>query len=302
LTRRITHWALLSVVLCAVGCGQPVTVKPIVRGPLIDQGLDVALKQIRADPVAHLRRSLEAANALKTIKMKFHRQERLGVIPELKPAENMLAEYRDKPLSVRFTWLDEGSEYVQCVYIHGRNKNRVALLTRKSWWGGPGTVGNWDPKLGQIAHKARSPITDFGPRRMMERLLDRIEKAKAFGGVIIKVIGATQVGPSKEPCYHFEMLFPPKDEFACKLIDLFVHTRTDLPVGTRLWLTQTGERSDETLDASYVYSEIEPDAPLGDEQFVIDAKPDTTGDAKAKSAKTAKLQDGDTPVEAKPGP
>ncbi len=291
MTSRITHWTSLIVVLCAVGCGQPVTVEEIIRGPLIDQGLDVALKQIRADPVAHLRRSLEAANALKTIRMKFHRQERLGVIPELKPAENMLAEYRDKPFSVRFTWLDEGSEYVQCVYIDGKNNNRVALLPRKNIFGGPGTVGNYHTGLGELFHKARNPITDFGPRRMMERLLNRIEKAEAIGGVKIKVLGATRVGPSKEPCYHFEMLFPPADEFACKLTDLFIHTRTDLPVGTRLWLTQTGERSDETLDASYVYSDIEPDALLGDERFVINAKP-----GKAKRAKTAKLPEGDVPA------
>lgn len=300
MTRGMIRWTLLSVLLCTAGCGKPATVEEIVRGPLIDQGLDVALQQISADPVAHLRRSLEAAKALKTVRMRFHRQERLGVIPELKPAENILAEYRDKPFSVRFTWLDEDSGYVQCVYIEGKNNNNVALLPRKNIWGGPGTVGSYDPALGVLFHKARNPITDFGPRRMMERLLDRIEKAEAVGGVQIKVLGATEVGPSKEPCYHFEMLFPPSDEFPCKLTDLFIHTRTDLPIGTRLWLTQTGERSDDTLDASYVYSQIEPDAPISDEQFVIDAK---IGPGKAQPAKTAAgPSDGDTPGGIQPGP
>ncbi len=297
MTRGMIRWTLLVAVLCATGCGPAVKVKDIVRGPLIDQGLDVALKQIRADPVAHLRRSLKATNALKTIRMKFHRQERLGMIPELKPAEDMLAEYRDKPFSVRFTWLDEDSGYVQCVYVDGKNDNNVALLPRKNIWGGPGTVGNYHVDAGVLFHKARNPITDFGPRRMMERLLDRIEKAESLGGVVIKVLGATEVGPSKEPCYHFEMLFPPADEFACKLIDLFVHTRSDLPVGTRLWLTSKGERSDETLDASYVYSEMEPDAPLGDEDFVIDAK---IGPANVKKA--PKPVSTDEPTVAKTGP
>ena len=229
--------------------------------------------QIEADPVGFIKRTLSEARKLETFRTLFLRQERLGLglFKELKPVENIIADYRDDPYSVRFTWTDEKSEYRQCVYIEGENRNRVALLPRRGLFGLKPGVANYAPKLGVTFHKTRNPITDFGPRRMMERTLDRIENAIPHGEVLFNFRGTVAIGPAEEPCYYLEMQFPAGDEFPCKLQDLYVHTKTHLPVATYLWLTDRNERTDDTLDAMYLFSELERDAEVTNEHFIIDA-------------------------------
>ena len=261
-----------------VGCGAKVAVVQMAEGPVV-QDLESEMQRIRSDPVAFFRESFVTARAVRTLRMKFQRQERLGLgmFKELKPVEHIDAEYRDAPFSVRFTWTDKESEYVQCVYIDGWNDNKVALLPRKGLFGLPPSVGNYSPDLGVMFQKTRNPITDFGPRRMIERTLDRIAKAEPHGGTAIKLIGATEVGPAKEPCFQFELIFPAGDEFACKLQDLYIHTKTKLPLLTYVWMTDKDVRTDDTLDAMYLYGEIEPNILLTDANFVIGAREKASG-------------------------
>lgn len=257
----------------AAGCGQS-TVK--VELPPEGRRLDVAeaeLAAIRADPLAFLRKSLAATRQVPRFTTLFQRQERLGLLAELKPVENIRAEYRDTPFSVRFTWLDDDSEYLQCVYIEGRNDNKVLLLQRRGLFGARPKPQPWDPQLSVVFAKSRNPITDFGPRRMMERTIDRIEKAQKVGEVSIRVEGVIPVGPAAEPCFAVELRYPREDPFACKLQDLYIHTQTLLPVGTYLWLPGRPERTDRTLDAMYLYNELDAAQPIDDGTFVIDAVP-----------------------------
>lgn len=256
------------VVAVASGCGANVDI--VETGPLAEDP-EAAMKRISADPVRFLWQTLTKTRQLKTLRMKFQRQERLGLFGELRELEHIVAEYRDVPFSVHFTWTDEGSDYLQCVYIEGENGDRVALLPRKGLFGLPPSVGNYDPQLGVTFSKTRNPITDFGPRRLMERTLDRMKKAEPFGGVAIKLVGIKEIGPAKEPCYQFELVFPPKDEYAAKLQDLYIHTRTGLPVATFVWKGDDRQRNSDTLEAMYLYGEIEPNVALSDSPFVIDA-------------------------------
>lgn len=227
------------------------------------------LQRIQADPMAFFEKSLAETRKIDTFRSNFLRQERLGLAKKLMPAEHMVADYRDKPFSVRFTWSDEDSEYLQCVYIDGQNDNKVALLPRHGLFGLKPSVQSWPVPFAVAFHKTRNPITDFGLRRMMERTIDRIEKAKPHGNVRIKVMGIEDVADN-QTCYHFELLYPQGDEFPCKLQDLYIDTETSLPVETRLWLTEGDERTPETLDAVYQYSDFQPHAEVTDEHFVID--------------------------------
>ncbi len=268
--------SVLCTIVSAAGCagGDQKPIVSDVAGPVVFvKGYEESLRTIRSDPAAYLARSLAATGEIDTLRAKFVRQERLGIFPRLMPAEHILAEYRDEPFSVRFTWLDEDSEFAQCVYVEGENNNNVALLPRKGFMGLPPAVQNYPAPWGVAFQKTRNPITDFGPRRMMERTLERIEKARPHGQVKITVRGVTEVGPEKTPSYHFEILYPKGDQYACKLQDLYIGAKTDLPVETRLWLTEGDERTTETLDAIYQYSEMRPNAEIGDKHFVIDHKP-----------------------------
>ena len=157
--------AIVGVVAAlAPGCGAKVDI--VETGPLAEDP-ETAMKRINADPVRFLEQTLAKTRQLETLRMKFQRQERLGMFGELRPIEHIAAEYRDVPFSVHFTWTDEGSDYLQCVYVEGENGNRVALLPRKGLFGLPPSVGNYDPQLGVTFSKTRNPITDFGPRRLI---------------------------------------------------------------------------------------------------------------------------------------
>lgn len=243
------------------------------------------------DELMHcLQRSLDAARELKTFRTNFLRQERLGAfVRELHPVEDILAEYRDEPFSVRFSWRGDGSEYRQCVYVDGANGNMVLLLPRKGLFGLPASVQKYPAQFAVEFHKARNPITDFGPRRMMERIIDRIEKAKAHGPVLVREGPTTEVGPAREPCRHFVLRYPKGDEFACKLQDLYLHKDTNLPVATYLWLTDGQERSPATLDGMYVYAGLEPNVSLTDGNFEItEAEAKKGSDGKSPSRRASK--------------
>jgi hypothetical protein len=242
-----------------------------------DRKADVS--PIAADPMAFLRDTLAKTRLLSQYTMSFERQERLGIIPILRPTEHIHAEYRDSPFSVRFTWTDADSEYLQCVYIEGKNDGKVVLLPRKGIAGASPAPQMFPASWAVLFQKARNPITDFGPRRMMERIFDRIEKAKKHGEVKITVLDPKTIGPAKEPCYHLELRYPKGDQYPCKLQDLYIHMDNHWPVATYLWLPGKVERTESTLDALYLYASLDPKAQVSDDRFVLDRP------AKAKRSK-----------------
>ena len=290
-TSTILPVGLLMVVLVE-GCGPPPKARVSTGANII--GYDEQRTRIAADPVAFLRKSLEAARDLRTCTMTFERQERLGLFKQLQPAESIFAEYRDKPFSVRFTWLNEDSEYQQCVFVEGENDGKVLLLPRKGFLGLAPAVGKYDPSLAVMFSKSRNPISDFGPRRMLERTLDRIQKAKPHGDVKIVLRGATEYGPFKEPCFHLELRYPESDEFPCKLHDLYLNVRTFLPVASILWLPGENERCDETLDGLYVYAGIKSDVELTSKDFVIDADRKVAERSRSTDGSTENAPSGDS--------
>lgn len=261
------------------GCADPVTKPP--DGFELATGFEERRKQIAADPIAFLEKSMAKARKVKAFTTTFERQERLGLIRRLKPIERIYTEYRDKPFSVRFTWLDENSDYQQCVFVENENDGKVLLLPRKGLFGLPPKVGRYDKRLAVLLGKARNPITDFGPRRMIERTLDRIAKARPHGKVTIQVsksINFNGNGKSKEPCFHLVIRYPEDDQYACKLHDLYISTRTLLPVASWLWLPGEQERTDETLDAMYIYNNLDSDIELPPDTFAIDPDMKLPGD------------------------
>lgn len=275
--------AVLAAAFFQIGCAKPAVTIP--EGMRIE-GYETKLELIGRDPVAYLEKSRETAAELKTFNVNFLRQERLGMFKQLQKQEDIIAEYRDDPFSVRFTWRDKDSEYRQCVFVKGRDNEMVSLLPRKGLFGLPPTVQKYPAEFAVQFQKARNPITDFGPRRMMERVIDRILKARQVGDVKIQLVQATEIGPAKEPCFHLELRFPEEDPFACKLQDLYVNIRTNLPVATFLWLPGKTERCDDTLDAMYMYSGLDPNVELTDAHFVIEST-SPKGDKKRGGVKTA---------------
>lgn len=274
----------------------PAPVKPSAAAASDSPPNDLAAA-IAADPVKFLRECLPRTRNLQSYTCTFIRQERLGMFKKLMPVEVMAADYRSEPLSVRLTWNDPESEFLQCAYVAGRDDGKVQTLPRKGLLGGPPAVEKYDPQLGVTFGKTRNLITDFGSKRMAERLVDRIDKAEKLGGVKATYKGEAQVGPNQETCHLIEMRFPEKDEFPNKLLDLYICKKKLVPIATFMYLPGKPERCEKTLDASYVYAGIEPAAPVSDERFMIDALPtDKTKSTKSKSVEAD--SDGDKAVRA----
>lgn len=288
-------WLLLATAIGATGCAQPKVDIPV--GAPIEAASQEALKaRVAKDPVAFIREVHAETSKLKEFTAVFMRQERLGLFKKLSPQETIFAEYRDEPFSVRFTWLDKGSEYKQCVYVRGRNEDMVVLLPRKGLLGFPPTVQKFAPQLAVEFDKARNPITDFGPRRMLERVLDGIEKSVKLGGAKLAVREPTEIGPAKEPCHHIEIRYPRGKGVTVALQDLYLSTATLTPVGTYLWRAGREDRSEDTLDAMYLYTQIDTSVRLTDANFQIDKEGKPT--RKPNGIKTAALtelddEDGD---------
>ncbi|MFH1417374.1 MAG: DUF1571 domain-containing protein [Planctomycetota bacterium] len=288
----LTRLASGLAVLLVSGCGAP----PIDRPSAVSvEGDQEVMQRIKQDPVEFLEEALAKARELKQFRAEFHRQERLGLLGVLHPRERMTAEYRAEPLSIRFTWLDKDSEYQQAAYVAGQYADKVLLLARVGLLGLPPAVEKFPPAWAALFGKAKFPITDFGPKRLMEKTLARIEAAKACGKVKITLKDPRLIGPLKEPCFHLELRYPPGDKFVTKLQDLYIHTETRLPVATFLWLPGKDERSSATLDAMYQYVGLDPNVKLTGSEFIIDAD-------KQKPAKQPQREAGKTASAAKGEP
>ncbi|HPF41711.1 MAG TPA: DUF1571 domain-containing protein [Phycisphaerae bacterium] len=233
-----------------------------------------AMRETRqsVDPQGLLDQSFQAAEGVETSRMAFHRQERLGLFKSLQPAERMIALCRERPFSVLFTWLDDDSEFSQCVFIEGANDGAVLLHRRKGLFGGEGGVVAFPPELGVVFQKAKLPITDFGLRRVMAALRARIEAADTWGGAQKVYVGRVIVGPANELCDHLTLRFPDEDAHAAKRVELYLHAATHLPVMIELWLPDRGGDPTSALDARYIFAESEINPALTDTDFRLDAE------------------------------
>ncbi|MFO0973346.1 MAG: DUF1571 domain-containing protein [Phycisphaerae bacterium] len=216
---------------------------------------------IQRDPVGYLRHCSDAAARLGQYRVTFERQERLGFPASLRARERIAAVFRNQPFSVYFRWIDRGSEYAQASFIQGRNNDKVLLLPRRGFLGLPPSVSKFGVQDGVTFQKTRNPITDFGVARMMERTLERLERAGTAATVAYS--GLADAGETGRRGRKFELTFPRSDPFPNKRMELFIDPQTHVPIGTWLFLP------DGRLDAMYVYNEIDPGVQLSDADFDI---------------------------------
>ncbi len=222
------------------------------------------------DPVSLLNDAQVAAQRVQTARLTFFRQERLGLWQRLAPLEEIAARYRAEPHSVQFEWVTEDTPLSACAYVAGQNDDKVLLLNRKGLFGGPGSVTALNPELAVVFKQAKLPITDFGPREVLVKLLDRIEAVKPPSEMFIQLVGAGRVGPRNSDCYQLKLHFPKSDPFEAKLVDLFLHRDSLLVAGVRVWLTSERFRDDATtLDALYWFVDYETRVTFDDADFEL---------------------------------
>jgi len=253
----------ISVVMLAVaaGCAGPSASPQEKRIGQFDARYIKEGKRIEADPVAWLRELKQRCDALEQYRLRFYRQERLGLIPALTEVEDIQASYRKQPFSVKFEWHDEKMPYYESVYVAGQNNDKLLVRERHGLLLFPPQVRilNLDDpvKLG----KAKNPVTAFGLAQISDRTLVPFDDPKLRGVMTIRYEGLVDLEPCVHPAHHLRIERPPTEGYRYTAQDFYVDAETRLPAGTDLWLKNG------SLDARYRYSEVDPNVNLTDADF-----------------------------------
>ncbi len=269
--------ALLSIIPAAalyVGCAE--SAKP---GVATTQATDEAKSKdddlagrIKSEPVVFLEECLSRCRNIDTLTCTFYRQERLGIVPALRPVERLLVKWRREPLSIKFDLPDETSEYAQSYYRADEDPDKLVVLPRKGLLGLPPQPGKFPIKWSLLFHKAKNLITDFGPERMLERTLAKIAytRKNEIQGQVILYKGIIKLDLTDQVVHHIEINNPDHPDYPHGEQDLYIDKELLIPAGVHLW-NQQGE-----LDAMYLYDDMKLNIELTDEDFKIDKPAKTT--------------------------
>jgi hypothetical protein len=265
LKSRSPLWLVASALLSAIGCTAAHTITPV-AGPLnhsTAQQVEARIAFVRQDPLAYLHRVAEKCAALEQYTLTFTRQERRGFFRRLQDPEVIACKFRRDPFSVYMRWLDPDIKYGESSYVAGQEENQVRFVPRHGLFGLPPKVTRVDVQTPVIWGEARYPITDFGLQRMMERTFDSIRRAG--DDWTISYEGLTKLSHSDRIVYYLRLEFSPA-LYQAPIQELFVDVETDLPACTRV-LHRAG-----ALEAAYVWADVNPNATLTDDDFLLDAE------------------------------
>jgi hypothetical protein len=258
-------WLIAIALVSASGCAARRTIAPV-AGPLngiTPEEADARAEMVRKDPRAYLHKVAENCRALEQYTLTFTRQERRGFFRTLHDPEVIVCKFRREPFSVYMKWLDPDIKYGESTYVAGELESKVRFVPRHGLFGLPPRITRVDVQTPVLWGEARYPITDFGLARMMERTFDSIERAG--DDWTISYEGLTKLSEYEGLVHFLRLEFPPPQHMA-PIQELFVDVETDLPVCTRV-LYRSG-----TLEAAYVWADVDPTARLTDDDFLLDAE------------------------------
>lgn len=264
--------------------------REVLRG--VDEPVRAEGRRIEADPVGYLREVKARCDALREYRCRFFRQERIGLVPKLTPLEEMRVSFRAEPLAVKFEWIDPeryDGYYYESVYAAGENEDMLVVRERRGVFPLPPMVRKVPPTLAVKVGRAKSPVTDFGMARMVERTLEPIDDPAIAADVTIRYEGVVMLDLIERPAHHLRIERPATDGWIHDHQDLYIDAATGLPAGTDLWLP--GDR----LDARYRYTEVETDVRFEDADFRLDEGHPTSRPAE-ESTRLSVLGSGSSPM------
>lgn len=222
-------------------------------------------QSIANDPRAFLVTTRDRCSKIPEYEVDFCKQERRGLFKELKPEEHMRVKFRAQPFSVMMTMLDPEADFSETLYVEGKNQNRLRCQWRKSLWPGAAPpVDDYDPRLAVATGRSISPITDFGIARLMERIVETMEKYTDRGlPPKIEYLGTTDLEQDKLPVHHIQLVYNERTGLKRRKVDLLVYADSLLPAAVYLWET------DGRLAARYVYTNFDLNPGFVDKDFRI---------------------------------
>ncbi|MCA9243077.1 MAG: DUF1571 domain-containing protein [Phycisphaerales bacterium] len=273
----------MALVIVSLGCA---TRKPgIATNPLTATGparldadelsrLAVTAEEIAAAPDRFLGSCLAAAERLDHYSVTFTRMERRGLLNLPQGPERIAVLFRRSPFSVRMMWLDEHVKYGESTYVEGVDGSRVRFTPRRGVFGLPPPLVRVDPQTPVAWGEARRPVTDFGVETLLRESLAALREAEET--VRVTVAGAVAGGADGAAAILMRLRYPDESRRA-PIQDLLIDLDTLLPLAT--WVRFPDER----LDAYYYYEDLNPDAVLRDDDFLLIAeRPEQTTSATAE--------------------
>jgi hypothetical protein len=210
------------------------------------------------DPIAFLEKCLERYDReVKTYTLTMRKQERID--GTLNPVEVIKVHFRGKPHSVFFEWMQNWRKALRALYVEGENNNKILALPTIRIVG----IQARDVDSDDAKQSGRYPMSTFGLKQAMQRIVTNWKKARAEGALHVEYLGVHKVPEvGNRPCHKFHRShYPaPEDDGVTELI-LYVDTETQLQVGTVL-LGENGK-----LMAEYFFQDIRLNVDIAPEQF-----------------------------------
>lgn len=119
----------------------------------------------------------------------LRKQERLE--GQLQRSEEIEAAFREKPFSVLLRWKEGAKRAAAVLYVKGENRDQ--LLVRPAGLLSVVGIVARDPKGEEAKSAGRYPLTEFGIKIGMQRLLASWEQAKKDDAFHVELLGAQKI-------------------------------------------------------------------------------------------------------------
>jgi hypothetical protein len=193
----------------------------------------------------------------------FRKRERIN--GKLYPAEKdkyetVAVDFREKPFSVYFNWVQEAKIAQKVLYVEGQNNGM--MLARPKGLLSFALVSR-EVNGAEAKSSGRYTIDQFGLFFATQRVVDNMRRAEARGKLFVEYQGlVTLAEVGNRPCYKFvrKPYDPPEEEGVNELV-LFVDQETWLQVGSIL------RDREGNLIAEYFFSDIRLNPEFSEKQF-----------------------------------
>jgi outer membrane lipoprotein-sorting protein len=163
-----------------------------------------------------------------------------------------------KPFDLYLDWGPGGGWVRAALFRQGWNEGRIRVRT--SLWGVP-LIGDLAPG-GYLARQGfRTPLSEFGINRLVERLQEQLLRAWLQGDLALRFIGVQEY--DGRPCYVLEFLFPGSRwrEYPHARVVLYWDIEQRVPLKSEMFDAM------DQLDARYEFRQLRLNVSLSDEEF-----------------------------------
>lgn len=189
----------------------------------------------------------------------FRKQERID--GQLRPEQTVRVKFRDEPFSVAMEWVENAPLGDRLLYVEGKYEGK--MLIRPSFALLRGMTVKRDPWGQDVQKQTLRPVTGFGFQRAMEGLIETYQQAREKGELETGFDGYARIDDRR--CLVLVRELPDKPEYPAPRTVIYIDTERLVPMGIRAF------EADDTLQASYIYENVELNPGLTDQDFTPEA-------------------------------